>query len=150
VALDAQRNYGDAAAAYERALKLDQNDVASLNNLAYILAVRDKRPADALPLASRAGALDSANGLVQDTLGWIHHLLGENQEAAKLLAAARRAEPGHAEIQFHAAIVLDLVGRRDEAAKALQAAGALEPSLKQRPEFQELQRKLAGDGQSKG
>jgi uncharacterized protein (TIGR03790 family) len=150
VALDAQRNYADAAAAYERALKLDQNDVESLNNLAYILAVRDKRPADALPLASRAGALDSANGLVQDTLGWIHHLLGENQEAAKLLAAASRAEPGHAEIQFHAAIVLDLVGRRDEAAKALQAAGALEPALKQRPEFQELQRKLAGDGPSKG
>jgi uncharacterized protein (TIGR03790 family) len=149
VAFDAQHNDREAAAAYEHALKLDRNDVASLNNLAYIFAVRDKRPADALPLAMRALALDGRNGLVQDTLGWIHHLLGDDQQAAKFLAAARRAEPGHAEIQFHAAVVLDLVGRRDEAAKALEAADALDPTLKERADFRELQRKLTGDGQSK-
>jgi tetratricopeptide (TPR) repeat protein len=149
VVLDSQHNYSEAAAAYERALKLDRNDVRSLNNLAYILAVHNKRPADALPLATRAGALDSRNGIVQDTLGWIHHLLGEDQEAAKLLAAASRAEPGHPEIQFHTAVVLDLVGRRDEAAKALQAADALDPTLKERADFRELQRKITGNGQSK-
>ena len=123
--------------------------MVSLNNLAYIIAVYDKRPADALPLAAKAASLDGGNGLVQDTLGWIHHLVGENQEAAKLLSAAARAEPGHAEVQFHAAVVLDLVGRRDEATKALQAAAALDASFKERPEFKELQRKLAGDAQSK-
>jgi len=148
-ALELLHKYSDAGAAYDRALKLDHNDVVSLNNLAYIIAVYDKRPADALPLAAKAASLDSGNGLVQDTLGWIHHLVGENQEAAKLLSAAARAEPGHAEVQFHAAVVLDLVGRRDEAAKALQAAAALDASFKERPEFKELQRKLAADAQSK-
>jgi hypothetical protein len=60
-----------------------------------------------------------------------------------------RIEPGHADVQFHAAVVFDLVGRREEAAKALQAAEALDASVKDRPEYQELQRKLAGNGQIK-
>ena len=149
VSLEMLHQYSDAGAAYDRALKLDRHDVVALNNLAYIIAVYDKRPADGLPLAARAAALDVNNGLVQDTLGWIHHLLGENEEAAKLLTAARRIEPGHADIHFHAAVVYDLLGRHEEASKALQQAEALDASLKDRPEFQELQRKLASNGQIK-
>jgi Flp pilus assembly protein TadD len=149
VALEMLHKYSDAGAAYDRALKLDHNDVVALNNLAYIIAVYDKRPADGLPLATKAASLDVNNGLVQDTLGWIHHLLGENDEAAKRLTTAMRIEPGHADVQFHAAVVFDLVGRREEAAKALQAAEALDASVKDRPEYQELQRKLAGNGQIK-
>jgi Flp pilus assembly protein TadD len=150
VALELLHKPGDARDAYSRVLDLDRNDVVALNNLAFITAVYDKRPADALPLAARAATLDSHNALVQDTLGWIHHLLGENQEAAKLLAGARQSDPDQAEIQLHSAVVLDLIGRRDEATKALQAAEALDASLKDRPEVQELRRRLMADTPSKG
>ncbi len=140
--LERAQKYSEAAIAYRRVLELNRNDIVALNNLSYIMAVRENRPQDALPIATRAATLARGDPLVQDTLAWIHHLLGDNQEAVKLLSPAIRALPGHAELQFHAAVVFLAVGRLEEAAKAINAALALEPSLKERPDVIQLQGKL--------
>ena len=136
------KRYSDADAAYRRLLALDGNDFVALNNFAYSLAVRGNQPKEALPLATRAASLAPSNALISDTLGWIHHLLGNDQEALRLIEPASRVLTDNAESQFHAAVIYAALGRLDEAARALRAAGQLDPSLKTRVEYRDLQRKL--------
>ena len=98
------KRYADAEAAYRRLLAIDGNDAVALNSLAYGLAVRGHRPQEALPLATRAVALAPANAFMSDTLGWILHLLGKDQEALRLIEPASRVLRENAESQLHAAV----------------------------------------------
>jgi uncharacterized protein (TIGR03790 family) len=145
-AFESATRFSDAADAYRRTLDLDRNDVVALNNLAYIMAVRENRPQEALPLATRAATLSRNNPTVSDTLGWIHYLTGNKEEALRLLTVASRALPAHPEVQFHAAVVFGATGRLEDAAKALKIATDLDSSFKDRPEATELERKIAGSG----
>jgi tetratricopeptide (TPR) repeat protein len=143
-AFEQVRKYPEANEAYRRILMLDPDDLPALNNLAYNLAVYEKQPKDALPLAARAARLGKRDPLIDDTLGWIHHLLGDDQQALRLLEPARRVLPTSATIQFHAALVFRAVGRLDDARKALDAAGQLDPSLRETTDF----RVLDGDAET--
>jgi uncharacterized protein (TIGR03790 family) len=138
------RKYPEANQVYRRILTLDPDDLPALNNLAFNVAVYQNQPKDALPLAARAARLAKRDPLIDDTLGWIHHLLGDDQQALRLLEPARRALPTSAILQFHAAQVFRAVGRLDEARKALDAAGQLDPSLRETTEF----RALEGDAEA--
>ena len=143
-ALETINQYDGALEAYRRVLELDRNDVVSLNNLAYIIAVRQNRPEEALPFATRAATLARTNPTIADTLGWIHHLTGHDDEALKLLAPASRALPRHAEVQLHAAVVFAATGHLEDAAKALKLATSLDPTLKDRAEVRDVERKIGG------
>jgi hypothetical protein len=46
-------------------------------------------------------------------------------------------------MRFHIAIVYAALGRMEDAANALKLALSLNPALRERPEFQELQRKIS-------
>jgi uncharacterized protein (TIGR03790 family) len=142
VTYERSKRYADAEAAYRRLLALDGNDAVALNNLAYSLAVRGHQPQEALPLATRAASLAPANASMSDTLGWIHHLLGNDQEALRLIEPASRVLTENAETQLHAAVIYAALGRLDDAAKALRTAGQLDPSLKMRVEFRDVEQKL--------
>jgi uncharacterized protein (TIGR03790 family) len=133
------RKYPEANQAHRRILMLDPDDLPALNNLAYNLAVYENRPNDALPLAARAARLAKRDPLIDDTLAWIHHLLGDDQQALRLLEPARRALPTSATLQFHAARIFRAVGRLDDARKALDVAGQLDPSLRETTEFRALE-----------
>jgi uncharacterized protein (TIGR03790 family) len=137
------KRFSQANEAYRRLLAMNPNDVAALNNLAYNLAVHEKRLEEALPMASRAATLAKGSALVEDTLGWIHYLGGNYKDALPLLERASRALPGHADVQFHAALVFAAVGRLDDAARALKTATEIDPALKERPEWPDLSRKLS-------
>ena len=91
-------------------LKARPNEIAALNNLAYMLAVKRRAPAEALPLAKRAVTLAPDNAATIDTLAWTHHLLGEHAEAAKLLRPVVQRTTGRPEIHLHAALVFAAVG----------------------------------------
>ena len=58
------------------------------------------------PTRPRAGTASTA-----DTLGWIHYLLGNHEEAEKLLAEGATRAPGNAEIHLHLAHSLAALGR---------------------------------------
>lgn len=133
------RKYPEANETYRRILALAPDDIPALNNLANNLAVYENRAKDALPLAARAARLAKRDPLVDDTLGWVHHLLGDDQQALRLLEPALRALPASATIQLHAAVVFRAVGRLDDARKALDAAGQLDPSLRETTEFRALE-----------
>jgi uncharacterized protein (TIGR03790 family) len=143
-AFEQVRKYPEANQAHRRILTLDPDDLPALNNLAYNLAVYQNQPKDALPLAARAARLAKRDPLIDDTLGWVHHLLGDDQQALRLLEPALRALPASAAIQLHAAVVFRAVGRLDDARKALDAAGQLDPSLRETTEF----RALEGDAET--
>jgi uncharacterized protein (TIGR03790 family) len=126
------RRYAEANEAYRRLLILDPDDVPSLNNLAYNLAVYLEAPTEALAFAQRAARLAKRDPLVDDTLGWIHHLLGNDAEAVRLLEPARRALPTSATLQLHVAAVFRALGRVADADQALQTAAELDPSLREK------------------
>ena len=131
-----------AAAAYRKVIKREPKDATSLNNLAYSLAVREGKLEEALPLAERALLLAPRNAVIADTVGWIKYLMGDHAGALKLLEPVAKALPRNAEVQLHAAAAFAAAGRVQDAAAALEAAEALDPKIKERPEFQEIQKKI--------
>jgi uncharacterized protein (TIGR03790 family) len=139
---DDAKDPAKAAAAYRKAIAGDPQDWVSLNNLAYIIAVTDGKPADALGFAEKALQLSGGSALVADTVGWIKHLSGDDAGAVKLLAPASKALRTNADVQLHAAVVFAAVGRLEEAAAALKTAEAADPNVKSRPEYREAQQKI--------
>jgi tetratricopeptide (TPR) repeat protein len=136
------KEYDKALAAYRKVVEREPKDALSLNNLAYAMAVREGNPKEALPLAERALLLAPRNALIADTVGWIKHLLGDNAGAVNLLEPVAKALPRNAEVQLHAAAVFAGLGRVQDAAAALKAAVAADPKVTERPEYQEVQKKI--------
>jgi tetratricopeptide (TPR) repeat protein len=123
---------------YRALLSIDPKDPIALNNLAYALAVHKGQLNEALGHAERAYALAPNSPSVADTLGWIQHLQGRHQEAARLLALAVRLAPGNGEIRLHSAVVQAATGALDAAKKELEEAVRLDPELANREEAKAL------------
>jgi Flp pilus assembly protein TadD len=130
-----------ARARYERILAIEPDHVFALNNLAYSFAIHAKQPAQALPLAERAFRLNNAP-VIADTLGWIHHLLGDNDAASKYVELAVRGLPDNAEVLLHAAVVRAALGDVKGARTAFETAHQLDPAVAQRPETKALETAL--------
>jgi len=131
-----------AAEQYRKILGIDPNNAVALNNLAYDLATREKKPGEALPLARKAQALSPRDPTILDTVGWIEYLSGNTAEAARLLVQAARSAPGNAEIRLHNAVALASQGARASAESELAEALKLNPALEKRSDVQELRSKL--------
>ena len=132
----------EAVAGYRRVISLEPRNVVALNNLAYALAIRTKEVDEALTVAQRAFEIAPQDANVLDTLGWIEHLKGNDQQAAVRLRAAAQRSPNSADIRLHAAVVLAKAGAAAEAGKHLEAALQLNPSFQSREDVRELQRQL--------
>ena len=126
---------------YRRVLAQEPNNVAALNNLAYALAVDKQLPKEALPLAERAVAIAS-DPLVLDTLGWIHHLLGNDAAALTLINKAAAGAPDNVEVLIHAAAVQAAMNNAQAAVKTLDAAEKLDPRISERPDVRALRDRL--------
>lgn len=131
-----------AIAVYRRLVQRDSKDVVVLNNLAYALAVRENKPAEALPYAERAGLLAPRNPVIADTVAWVKHLLGDSAGALKHAAFAAKGAPDNVDIQLHAAVIYAAVGRLEEAAAALKAAESLDPGVKARDEYRQARSRI--------
>jgi uncharacterized protein (TIGR03790 family) len=136
---------GDPAGAadrYRKIIAIKPNDAVALNNLAYDIAVREKKPAEAIGLARKALAISPREPTIIDTVGWIEYLMGNTAEAAKLLVAASRGAPNNPEVRLHAAFALAAQGARAAAETELAAALKLAPALEKRPDVQQLKSRL--------
>jgi putative PEP-CTERM system TPR-repeat lipoprotein len=106
-----------AAAEYERILKHRPDNVAALNNLAWIYGeLGDTR---ALQTAERAHALRPDNGAITDTLGWVLVRQGEVQRGLELLRKAVQQAPNTPTIRYHLAVALAEAGAKKEARDTL-------------------------------
>jgi Tfp pilus assembly protein PilF len=134
---------------YRRAVASEPNNVLALNNLAYRLAVDKKALGEALRLAERAVKLSPQTATVLDTLAWTQHLLGDNESAAKTMAAALNYAPNQAEIRLHAATIYAAAGARAVAEDQLKVALKLKPALESSAEVKQLRQQLSGSPASK-
>lgn len=175
---DRSGEYDLAIDRYRKILTTAPEEVRSLNNLAYALAIRRNAPAEALPLAHKAYAIardQNANvdldlgasllagkgtpvgampfsldaydvfamrAQISDTVGWIHHLLGENTAAEPYLLEASKGAPYSAEVQLHLAIVQAVLGQTDRASITLERAVALDASFVDREDVKKLREDL--------
>lgn len=133
---------------YRQVARIDPQNVVALNNLAVILAERRHTPREALPFAERAFRISSAPDTA-DTVGWIHHLLGDDRSAAPLLERATAGAPDNAEILLHAAVVHMGLNDPVRAKAELDAAEKQDPRLADRAEAKALREKLKGGGPDK-
>jgi uncharacterized protein (TIGR03790 family) len=139
---DGRHEYDKAIERYRLALSSDPNHIIALNNLAYALAVRKNRAAEAVVYAERAHALSPHSASVADTLAWVYHYLGRDRDAARLLAPVVRVLPGDADVRLHAAVVFAAIGMLDAAATELHEALRLNPALEQSDDVAALRVKL--------
>jgi uncharacterized protein (TIGR03790 family) len=131
-----------AAEQYRRIIAIQPSNTVALNNLAYDIAVREKKPSEAIGMARKALALAPREPTILDTVGWIEYLMGNTAEAAKLLVQASRGAPGSSEIRLHAAFALASQGARAAAETELAAALKIAPALEKRADVQQLKSRL--------
>jgi putative PEP-CTERM system TPR-repeat lipoprotein len=109
----------DAEAAYEKVLALAPDDVATLNNLAWLSQERgDRRAVD---LGARAARLAPESAPVLDTAGWAELRLGDRQRGLKLIRRAAELAPVDRDIQYHLAVALVENGQPAEGRRILAA-----------------------------
>ena len=135
-------NQERAVAQYRLVLDGAPNNIVALNNLAYLLQDTEEDRDTAFRLAQRAFTLSGGSPVVADTLGWIHHLLGEDQEGLEHLASAVAGAPSSAETRLHLAVVLGAVGRMAESRTELEQALVLDPTLDGTPEVETLRQQI--------
>jgi uncharacterized protein (TIGR03790 family) len=140
---EGRKEYDKAIERYRTVLAVSPDNVVALNNLAYSLAVRKGRPAEAIGFAERAMSLSGGRSPeIADTLGWVQHLVGRDGEAAQVLDRLVKAEPSRAEYRLHAAVVFAAVGRLTDAATELREAVRLDPELEKTDEVKALRVRL--------
>jgi uncharacterized protein (TIGR03790 family) len=140
---EARDDHDSAIGEYRRIVAADARHAIALNNLAYSLAVHKKSPAEALPYADQAFNV-ARQPFIADTLGWIHHLLGNDLAASPLIELAATSLPDNAEVQLHAAILRAARGDLAKADVALRAALKLDAQLAERADVKELRRRIDG------
>lgn len=99
--------------AYDRALKLDRNNVAVLNNYAYFLSLEGRDLERALEMSGRAVALTDNNPTYLDTHAWVLFRLGRLEEAKKYMQQAVSLDGQQSpELQVHYGDILAALGER--------------------------------------
>jgi uncharacterized protein (TIGR03790 family) len=136
-AIDRYRRALDAQPPYVRGEVVEVSNSAglmevrllALNNLAFDLAVYQKSPQEALPFAQKALSYAPEDPDLLDTLGWIEHLLGDDNHAIMHLRAALARMPVNADVWLHAAVVAAAFDLRADAEKYLNVALQLNTEL---------------------
>ena len=121
---------------YEAVLKVDPDNLAALNDLAWSHQRLGQR--QALGYAQRAHRLAPDNPAVIDTLGWIYLEQGELGKAMPLLQKASALAPQAGEIHYHYGMLLARSGDKRGARRELEKALASGPSFARRAEAQAL------------
>jgi tetratricopeptide (TPR) repeat protein len=119
--LDACGDYEGSERVYRDLLQRDENNILALNNLAWLLAVRDNKGEEALKLINRAIELAGPIGDLLDTQGSVLLVLGRPEDAIKKLEDAVQQTPT-GQRYFHLTQAFEKAGKRDAAKDAWQKA----------------------------
>jgi predicted Zn-dependent protease len=120
---DIQGRYDDSTALHRRVLDTDPDNVAALNNLAWVLALRGGKASEALSLINRAIELFGPEARLLDTRAVVHLVAGENADAIADLAKALDQKEA-ALYSFHLALAHHRTGMDEKARSALRVAQA--------------------------
>lgn len=111
---------------FEKALKINPNNAATLNNYAFYLAERGFNLDKALEMTARSNKLSPRNGTFLDTWAWVLYKNGQYTEAlGKIEEALTNGGDKMSEVVAHYAEILDKLDRATEAEAAWQRAAQL-------------------------
>ena len=126
--LERAGDFEGAIEIYERLYERDSGDIVVANNLASLLTTARSEPGDlerAFAIARRLNGSDVP--AFRDTLGWIRHLRGQQEEAISDLEFAARGMPEVPSVAFHLGLAYAAAGRTDaaraEIERGLELAG---------------------------
>lgn len=122
----ATRRLGDAERAYRDILKLDENNVFTLGNLAAIV-IEQGRAEEGETLLKRALAQDAQDPFSLSLLGIMRFRQQRYDDAFAALSEAARLDPEDAATQTYLGITLSERGQRSAAEAALRKALKLNP-----------------------
>jgi len=105
-----------------RSLLHEPDDPEVLNYLGYTFVELGRELGEARRLLERAVELRPEDGNIVDSIGWLHHRLGDQDKALEFLRKAHALLPEEPVISEHLGEVLLLLGRREEARQLLQQA----------------------------
>jgi len=122
---ESQHNYTQMEMAMKRVIALSPEDAQAYNFLGYSLLERRERLQEAADYLHKAIALAPDDPNIQDSLGWLYHLQGNQEKALFYLQEARKGLGDEPEVLSHLGRVLWSMGRKNEARsiwqKGLQA-----------------------------
>lgn len=131
----------EAIAGYQGITSPPRLAAAACNELAWLYVTKRNDADSALPLAEQAAKLSPNDPAIQDTLGWVLYIKGENDKALELLQKARAMLPGNPTVRYHLGLALLKTGRKDDARVELQEALAISKDF---PEAADAAAQLAG------
>ena len=127
----------------EKAYSLAHDKQRSVTlDVGYAVAARKGTPSNVLPFAPVGYNVATIKAQIADTLGWVHHLLGDDAAAEPYLTQAAEGSPNSAEVLLHVAVVKAARSDFDTAKKMLQQALALDEKLAGRADVKALQARL--------
>ena len=129
--------YPEGRQAYEAALKFDPNDGATLNNLAWLIALHLNNPNEALPYIERAAKLMPGNPYMLDTYGFVLLLKGDLHKAEEVLNRSIhiRAIPAN---RLHLGNVYEKMGNKEDALRQYRLGWELIKDKPKEPHYDEL------------
>ncbi len=115
-----------------RFIKLNPDNYNGYNSLGYLWISRGVHLKDAEELILKAMDLSGGkNAYVMDSLGWLRHLQGKEEEAEKLLTQAQDTSPSDVEIALHLAEVLFVRGKMRQGEAVVRSVLEGEPNNEQ-------------------
>jgi len=132
----AQKNYELAEEYYREVLKIQPNNAAAMNNVAWLLN-RNKKP-EALEYAQKAVQLQPKQAALQDTLAEIYASQGKYDQAITVQKQALELEPAAHLHRLHLAKFYLAAGKKAEAKAELQKLRELGDKFPAQDEVREL------------
>jgi tetratricopeptide (TPR) repeat protein len=109
--------FAETEKAYLECIKIRDDDVQVLNNLAYLYTNDMNQPRKGLPLAEKAAQLSPDNARVLDTYGWTLAKLDKMSDAEGALVRAVQLEAPLAVSRYHLGWIYEHTGRLEDALK---------------------------------
>ena len=131
-ACHALKNEDEAFKAYEKSLKLKNDNAYVLNNYAYYLSVKGVELEKAAGMAQKAVILDPENASFQDTYGWVFFKQGKYAEAEEWIrkAVESKEEPSSEVLEHYGDVQFKLGNHAKAVEYWIKAKGKGEGSEK--------------------
>ena len=110
-----ENNKEKAISLYEKAVSINESDVISLNNLAWLYYETKNQAAEST--AEKAFNINPNSAAIADTYGWILLQNEKLQLSTKILQKAHNLDPNSKEIGLHLAQAYESQGKKEEANK---------------------------------
>ncbi len=123
-------DFDGAIEEYRRLYAAQPSSLVAANNLASLLA--EHKADDPASIEEAAKVAASLRGIdvpaFQDTVGWVDHLRGDNEQALRNLIPAAEKLAENPYVRFHIGVVYAALGDTESARTHLQAAASADPA----------------------